>query len=65
MMRSFVVIAIALAAVASAARLQGLNEVWTKEQNEAAGIAHKGGHSINPLPQDYIATADLPTNFTW
>jgi len=42
-----------------------LNEVWTKEQTEAAGLVHKGSYVISPLPQDYIKDEDVPTNFTW
>merc|ERR1712072_1435313 len=42
-----------------------INEVWTKEQTEAAGLVHKGSHVISPLPQDYIPTSALPTNFSW
>merc|ERR1719231_1023085 len=42
-----------------------LNEVWSKEQTEAAGLVHKGSYVINPLPQDYIKTEDLPMNHTW
>merc|ERR1719199_593914 len=42
-----------------------MNEVWSKEETEAAGLVHKGSYTISPLPQDYIATEDLPTNFTW
>merc|ERR1711934_760940 len=42
-----------------------INEVWTKEQTEAAGLVHKGSHVISPRPQDYIETKSLPSNFTW
>merc|ERR1719453_1305066 len=42
-----------------------INEVWTKEQTEAAGLVHKGSHVISPLPQDYIQDSEVPTNFTW
>jgi len=42
-----------------------LNEVWSKEQTEAAGLVHKGSYVKSPLPQDYITTSALPTNFTW
>lgn len=41
------------------------NEVWTKEQTEAAGLVHRGNFTISPLPHEYIDTKDLPTNFTW
>merc|ERR1712188_42138 len=60
-MKTSLLIAIALAATASAR----INEVWNKTQTEAAGIVHKGSHAISPLPQDYIADSELPTNFTW
>merc|ERR1711939_643755 len=42
-----------------------INEVWTKEQTEAAGLVHKGSYAISPLPHTYIATEQLPTNFSW
>merc|ERR1719453_3039233 len=42
-----------------------INEVWTKEQTEAAGLVHKGSHVISPLPQDIIPTSALPANFSW
>merc|ERR1719453_90815 len=42
-----------------------INEVWTKEQTEAAGLIHKGSHVISPLPQDIIPTSALPANFSW
>merc|ERR1719181_220317 len=42
-----------------------INEVWTKEQTEAAGLVHKGSHVISPLPQDIIPTSDLPDSFNW
>jgi len=62
-MRNYILaIAIALALASSEARL---SEVWTKEQTEAAGLVHKGSYTISPLPQDYIPTSALPTNFSW
>merc|ERR1712196_76871 len=42
-----------------------INEVWTKEQTEAAGLVHRGSHVISPLPQDIIPTSALPANFSW
>merc|ERR1719181_1287171 len=42
-----------------------INEVWTKEQTEAAGLVHKGSHVISPLPQDIMPTSALPANFSW
>merc|ERR1711957_114996 len=42
-----------------------VNEVWNQEQNEAAGLLHKGSHAVNPLPHEYLATSQLPTNFSW
>merc|ERR1712196_553889 len=54
--------ALALVVVIAESRL---NEVWTKEQTEAAGLVHKGSHVISPLPQDYIKTEDLPASFNW
>merc|ERR1711939_715272 len=61
MMRITLLALVVLAATASAR----INEVWTKEQTEAAGLVHKGSHIISPLPQDYIPDSALPTNFTW
>merc|ERR1711935_1140000 len=58
------VIALLVVCIAAVSQAR-INEVWTKQQNEAAGLLHKGSHAVNPLPQDYIATEDLPTNFTW
>merc|ERR1719506_1125184 len=52
----------ACAVICASARL---NEVWTKEQTEAAGLVHKGSHVLTPRPQDYIRDDELPTNFTW
>jgi len=37
--------------------------VWGAEKEEKAGIK-KNDHS-SPLPQDYIATSDLPDAYTW
>merc|ERR1712072_700953 len=42
-----------------------INEVWTKEQTEAAGLVHKGSYVTSPLPQDYIPDEALPSNFSW
>lgn len=39
------------------------SEVWTKEQEAAAGI--RGANHTSPLPQDYLKTEDLPDSFTW
>merc|ERR1711988_1896821 len=55
------IIAFAVIAAATAR----LNEVWTKEQNEAAGIILGKSHITSALPHTYIADEDLPTNFTW
>merc|ERR1711959_500571 len=55
-------VALALTVAAVSARL---NEVWTREQTEAAGWVHKGSHTVSPLPQDYIKDSDVPSNFTW
>merc|ERR1711934_702801 len=51
--------------VAIAAASARLNEVWTREQTEAAGLVHKGSYTVTPLPQDYIKDSELPSNFTW
>merc|ERR1711939_598909 len=61
MMRITLLALVVLAATASAR----INEVWTKEQTEAAGLVHKGSHVISPLPQDIIPTSALPANFSW
>merc|ERR1712153_290971 len=42
-----------------------VNEVWNQEQTEAAGLVHKGNSTISPLPHEYLATSQLPTNFSW
>merc|ERR1719473_2037036 len=42
-----------------------INEVWTKEQTEAAGLVHKGSNYTSPRPQDYMNTSDLPDSFNW
>merc|ERR1719453_296151 len=56
---------IALLALVVASASARMNEVWTKEQTEAAGLVHKGTFAVSRLPQDYIDDASLPTNFTW
>jgi len=55
------IIAFAIVAVATAR----LNEVWTREQNEAAGVVLGKSRITSPLPHTYIADEELPTNFTW
>merc|ERR1712216_191968 len=55
----------AIAVAAAAVDGRRVSEVWTREQNVAAGIDHEGSHVTSPLPQDYIKDEDLPTNFTW
>merc|ERR1712159_694405 len=55
----------AIAVAAAAVDGRRVSEVWTREQNVAAGIDHEGSHITSPLPQDYIKDEDLPTNFTW
>lgn len=47
-----------MAATASAARF---NEVWTREQEDAAGIQRS--HIVSPLPHEQNLA--LPSNFTW
>merc|ERR1712086_107808 len=42
-----------------------LNEVWSQEQTEAAGLVHRGNFTTSPLPHEYLATSQLPTNFSW
>merc|ERR1712072_1037464 len=61
-MKLITIVVCAMIAAGASARL---NEVWSQEQTEAAGLVHKGSHAISPLPQDYIATESLPTNFSW
>jgi cathepsin X len=56
---------VALLALVVASASARMNEVWTKEQTEAAGLVHKGSFTVSRLPQDYIADETLPTNFTW
>merc|ERR1719181_2134358 len=42
-----------------------LNEVWTKEQTEAAGFVHRGNSTVSPLPHEIISDEMLPANWTW
>merc|ERR1719453_2560765 len=56
---------IALLALVVASASARMNEVWTKEQTEAAGLVHKGTFAVSRLPQDYIDDASLPTNYNW
>merc|ERR1711924_361650 len=60
-MKTSIILLVAFAGAASAR----INEVWTKEQTEAAGLVHRGSYAISPLPQDYIQDSEVPTNFTW
>ena len=39
------------------------SELWTREQEDAAGI--RRNHVKSPLPQDTVQTSDLPDSFTW
>lgn len=41
-----------------------MSEVWTKEQEAAAGIRHQS-EALTESPQDTIKTEDLPASFTW
>jgi len=52
-----------LALAVSAFAATSFNEVWTKEQEAAAGI--KYNDYVLPRPQDYIKDTDLPASFTW
>jgi cathepsin X len=60
MMRTLIFIALAIAATNAR-----LNEVWTKEQTEEAGVVWKGGYTFEPLPHEYIKTEELPESFNW
>jgi cathepsin X len=53
--------------VASAAAYKGhyRNEVWSREQTEAAGIIWRGNKTSDPLPHDYIKDEDLPDAYDW
>jgi len=42
-----------------------VNEVWSKEQTEAAGIVWRGNHTISPLPHETLADEILPKSYTW
>jgi len=42
-----------------------INEVWTREQDEAAGIRRNDYDLTSALPRDTIKTEDLPASFTW
>jgi len=44
-------------------RPQRLSEVWTREQEDAAGIIRE--HIESPLPHTYLSAEDLPDEFTW
>jgi len=55
-----VVVALLIASVSAR-----INEVWNKEQTEAAGLKWWGSHVVSPRPQDYFKTEHLPANFTW
>jgi len=41
------------------------NEVWTKEQTEAAGFVHKGSYTFESLPQHTLETESLPDEWNW
>jgi cathepsin X len=53
---------LATAALVAAERTRP-SEVWTPEQEAAAGIKPQGYSS--PRPQDYLKSEDLPKSFTW
>ena len=58
-MKLFTTIAIIALGYSNAYR----SELWTLEQEDAAGIRRSNIKS--PLPQNYIKTSDLPDAFTW
>jgi len=39
------------------------SEVWTREQEDAAGIVRE--NYFSPLPKDYLSAEAVPTDFTW
>lgn len=53
---------VALAAVGASARM---NEVWDRNQTEAAGIVWRGNYTTSPLPHEYMKTEDLPDALDW
>merc|ERR1712167_187575 len=40
------------------------SEVWTSEQEDAAGIV-KNNYKTGTAPHEFMATGDLPKEFTW
>ena len=42
-----------------------VNEVWSKEQTEAAGIVWRGNHTKSPLPHETLGDELMPDAFTW
>jgi cathepsin X len=58
-----VIIGLTLFALLAGASARRPSEVWTKEQDEAAGIIKNKYFSTRP--QDIIPTESLPSNFTW
>jgi len=39
------------------------NEVWTRAQEDAAGIVRS--HVISPLPHEYLGARDMPDEYSW
>jgi cathepsin X len=54
-----------LAALIIASASAYLNEVWNKEQTEAAGFVHRGNSTVSPLSHEIISDEMLPANWTW
>lgn len=57
------VVAVAVCAALASATPKRFNEVWTREQEAAAGIV-LNDYQL-PRPADYIKAADLPQSFSW
>lgn len=59
-------LALAVVSVAALVSAKGINEVWTREEEEAHGIKRNGGAFVKGTrPQDYIRTEDLPAEWNW
>eukprot|EP00666_Eupelagonemidae_sp_cell4sb_P013002 gene13002-13621_t len=54
-------VAVLTAAAVSAHR----NELWSREQSEAAGVVWRGNHTLSPLPHETLKDEALPAEFSW
>jgi len=58
----FTTVILALAIACASARRP--SEVWTSEQEDAAGIV-RNNYKVGTAPHEFMATGDLPKEFTW